>query len=131
MIRPTDAAQEPDLRGLTKAEVLDRLHAAGRVSTAAAAADVEELITFRDRVSIGDIVVTSDALARENLIGCITGDYSFLGPSPVEDYHRIRSVEWYSRCRRDDLPEAMEKATRYRRTILPLIVNEDGWLAVG
>jgi restriction system protein len=84
--------------------------------------DAEELLNFRDQVTGGDLVVVPDTAAREVVVGRVTGPYDFREDSPVVDeeegpYPHLRTVEWWGRGGRDDLPEHLRKELNGRRTL--------------
>lgn len=114
-----------DLRRLTEADILGLLRVAPTVSSPEA--DAGELLSFRDQIHIGDVVVTPDATQRDVLVGEVTSDYEYLDPSPAGDYRHVRSVTWFGRWDRDLLPDHLRRETNYRRTLRRL-TNRSDWL---
>jgi restriction system protein len=55
---------------------------------------------FRQRITIGDPVVTYDPAKREYLLGKVTSDYRY-SPGRVPDYNHVRDVSWEGRVSRD------------------------------
>lgn len=90
--------------------------------------DTAELLMFRDEMAVGDAVVTPDPANDDVLVGEILGEYEYRA-TPVGDCHHVRTVRWYGRQTRSDLPMALKKATDYRRTIKRLEPDAD-WSAV-
>lgn len=116
-----------DLHGLSRAQILGRLVDSRKSTTPEA--DVNELLAFRDDVTVGDLVVTPDATTRELLIGRVTGAYEYLVPSPAGDYRHVRSMRWIGRWDRDLAPEPLAREVRYRRTIRRL-TDQEGWASL-
>jgi predicted Mrr-cat superfamily restriction endonuclease len=115
-----------DLRTLSEAEIRARLerhhiHTPGR--------DARELLSFRDDVRIGDIVVTPDARTREVLLGVIAGGYEFRDPSPADDYRHVRATEWMDRVPRDAIAPDVVKELNWQRAIRRLR-HEEVWRAI-
>ena len=104
-----------DLRTLPAATIRERLLAVPHI--ASPEQDAAELLAFRGRSPLGDLVVTPDAPAGDVLIGEVTGGYDFQDPSPVGDYRHIRPVRWYGRFDRQLLPVELGRETAWRRTI--------------
>ena len=118
-----------DLRSHTQSEIAALLRAFGR-KPAVAASEALELVTFRDDLQVSDVVVTPDAPVRQLLVGEITGEYQFLEAAPVGDYQHVRTVDWYGRCPRDGHSEALDRETKYRRTLRRLDDHHDEWLGL-
>lgn len=99
-----------DLRNLSRWQVVGALEGVG-ITTADE--DADELISLRDQVLVGDIVVTPDASRRGFLVGRFAGPYEFRGHSPVGDedgpYEHTRKVEWWGVGRRDQLSDHLRK----------------------
>lgn len=94
------------------------------------AEDARELLSFRDAISVGDVIVTPDTPARDLLFGEVTGSYEFSASPVVGDHRHVRSVAWLGRWSRDLVDEALGHTTRhYQRTVLAL-PNQAGWLAL-
>lgn len=92
--------------------------------------DADELLSFRDRMQVGDLVVTTDTKRKAVLLGDITGDYEFHPEPVVGDHRHTRSVRWIGRWPRYDLEPPLRKTLDdYQRTVLQL-PNRDDWLAV-
>jgi predicted Mrr-cat superfamily restriction endonuclease len=116
-----------DLTGMSREEIKTALRAADHIKRSEQ--DAAELLTFRDDVAIGDIVITPDAKTREALVGVVTGEYEYRDPSPTGDYHHVRDMTWYRRVHRDDLDPVLVKELNWRRTIREL-GNQEQWLAI-
>jgi len=58
---------------------------------------------FRGVMKPGDKVLSYDPVAREYLLGTITGDYKY-SPGTISDYPHVRAVNWLRRVSRDLLP---------------------------
>lgn len=116
-----------DLQGLSRAQILGRLVESRKSTTPEA--DANELLAFRDDVTVGDLVVTPDATTRDLLIGRVIGAYEYRVPSPAGDYRHVRSVRWIGRWDRDLAPEPLARELRYRRTIRRL-TDQEGWAAL-
>lgn len=93
-----------------------------------AGAEAEQLLSFRDLVSVGDIVIAPDAFSGDVLVGSVAGEYTY---GPDGDYypHR-RAVTWVGRVRGADVPPALEGDTRGAPTLRPADENGDAWLAL-
>lgn len=100
-----------DLRPLSRWQVVEALE---RVGITTADEDADELISFRDQVQVGDVVITPDGQKRSFLVGRIAGPYEFRDGSPVVDeddgpYQHLRAVEWWGRGSRDRLTDHLRK----------------------
>jgi hypothetical protein len=93
-----------------------------------AAAEAEQLLSFRDLVSVGDLVIAPDAFSGDVLVGSVTGEYAY-GP-PGDYYPHRRSVEWVGRVRSAEVPAALEGDTRGSLTLRPADDTGDAWLAL-
>lgn len=118
-----------DLRRLNRWEVVGLLEGVGITN---ADEDADQLITFRDQVLVGDYVVTPDASRRGFLAGRISGPYEFHGNSRVVDeddgpYEHVRSVEWYGRGLRDQLPDHLRKELGGSRTSIARLSGSGEW----
>jgi predicted Mrr-cat superfamily restriction endonuclease len=92
--------------------------------------DAGELLSFRDGMQVGDVVVTPDPKRKAVLFGDITGAYEFQPEYVVGDHRHLRSVRWIGRWPRYDLEPPLRKTLDdYQRTVLRLS-NQDDWLAV-
>ena len=92
--------------------------------------DVGELLSFRDGMQVGDVVVTPDPKRKAVLFGDITGDYDFVSEAVTGDHRHVRPVRWIGRWPRYDLEPPLRKTLDdYQRTVLKL-PNQDDWLAV-
>lgn len=116
-----------DLRDHDDDEILGLLRAAGRGQPAA---DLRELVGFRDGIEVGDVVVTVDTPARELVFGYVTGGYVYEAVPVVGDHRHLRSVRWVGRWPRELLDESLAYTLRhYQRTVLEL-PHPDAWLAL-
>ncbi|MDQ2649793.1 MAG: hypothetical protein M3Z03_09570 [Actinomycetota bacterium] len=111
-----------DLRSLSRWQLVERLEREGK---AGPDQDADELLTFRDQVVTGDLVVTPDTPNQDYLIGQVTGTYEFWGSSPLVDpehgpYRHVRRVDWWGRGDRRELADHLRKDLGYRRTIRSL-----------
>lgn len=111
-----------DLRSLSRWQLVERLEQEGRSSPDQ---DADELLTFRDQVVTGDLVVTPDTPNQDYLLGQVTGTYEFLGSTPLDDpelgpYRHVRRVDWWGRGDRRELADHLRKDLGYRRTIRSL-----------
>ena len=114
-----------DLERYDAYELVRRLEAVGMP---APDADAEELISFRDHLSGGDVVVTPTD-DGDVLVGRVTGAYQYLDDTPVADHHHTRSVRWLGRWTRDALPDHLRTELRARRTLKRLSVT-GGWTGI-
>ena len=108
-----------DLKPLSLWQVVAALEQAGLPTPDQ---DADELITFRDQVMTGDLVVTPDTPNREFLVGKVTGAYEFRPSSPIVDledgaYRHIRTMDWWGRGDRGLLAAHLKKDLGYRRTL--------------
>lgn len=117
-----------DLRSMSEQDIFQCLHLSPGIATPEA--DAKELLSFRDDMSIGDIVITPDAVTGDVLIGEIGGEYCYLANSPAVDYHHIRRVQWYGRWSRDLLAPDLATETKWRRTIRLLDAHQHEWSAL-
>jgi predicted Mrr-cat superfamily restriction endonuclease len=113
-----------DLRGMTRDAITDALSASREITTPSA--DANELLAFRDDISVGDLVVVPDATTGELIFGRIAGCYEFASPSSAGDYHHVRRTDWLGRRDRELLPASLTSELRYRRTIRAL-TNQREW----
>jgi predicted Mrr-cat superfamily restriction endonuclease len=118
-----------DLHSHNQSEIAALLRANGS-KPAGAASEALELVTFRDDLEVGDVVVTPDAPVRQLLVGEITSKYEYRESAPVGDFKHVRTVDWYGRCSREGHSEALNRDTKYRRTLRGLEDNRDEWLAL-
>jgi hypothetical protein len=90
--------------------------------------EAEQLLSFRDDVAVGDLVIAPDAVSGDVLVGAVTGAYAYQ-PELAEYYPHRRAVTWHGRVRRSDIPEALERDTR-GVTLRSAEGTGDEWLAL-
>jgi len=112
-----------DHRFADRVAILEAMTAANYETggTRTAAAQMTDI--FRNRISIGDVIVVTKGNKLVRAIGVVTGDYTF-APRPEGDYAHRRAVDWlwYDR---DGLP-ASEFYNRQisQRTLYPLALED-------
>lgn len=117
-----------NLGGLSRDDIESALDASSLISVPGA--DANELLAFRDEIHIGDLIVTPDSPCREFVFGTVTGEYEYRDPSPLGDYRHVRPVDWTGRVAWTSLPQHLEDAKWYRRTVRSLDADADEWLAL-
>ncbi|HET9689523.1 MAG TPA: hypothetical protein VFP61_00085 [Acidimicrobiales bacterium] len=90
---------------------------------------LDEILDFRDRMAVGDLVVTPDPPTV--MIGEITGPDRHRPDSPIDDCCQVRTVAWLGRWPRDHLPEALHRETLRRASIERQVEQAEGWLDLG
>lgn len=72
------------------------------VKSGASAQSVSILNKFRNKVQLGDMVITYSKAIRQYRVGEVTSDYRF-DPNLIPGVRHIRSVKWYGSAARDQL----------------------------
>lgn len=100
-----------DISNLSKDEIRDKLEAEYNYSGMALSGNLTSLITLKDRISTGDLVVTADGPLIS--IGEVTSEYYYDGEAAKEDYGHQREVSWILKnINRDDIPDDLRQALR-------------------
>lgn len=113
---------------LSSAQILETLLEAG-ANPDKADSYLDEILDFRDRMAIGDLVVTPEPPAVH--IGEITGPDRFRPDSPIDEYRQVRTVTWLGSWPRDQLPEALYRETARRDAINRQQEQAEAWLDLG
>jgi predicted Mrr-cat superfamily restriction endonuclease len=117
-----------DWGALSSAQILETLLDAG-ANPEKADMYLDEILDFRDRMAVGDLVVTPDPPAV--LIGEITGPDRYRLDSPIDEYRQVRTVSWLGSWPRDQLPEALYRETARRDAINRQQEHAEAWLDLG
>ncbi len=121
-------ARIPGLGDLSQHDNEEILHLLTAAQRGQPTEDLRELVSFRDEIHLGDIVVTPDTPRRDLLFGQVIGDYDFTETPVVGDHRHVRRVQWLGRWARDLVEERIGPETkRYPRTVLRL-AKQDAWL---
>lgn len=100
-----------DISNLSKDEIRDKLGEKYNYTGMALSGNLTSLITLKDRISTGDLVVTADGPLIS--IGEVTSDYYFDEEAAKEDYGHQRKVQWILKnIGRDDIPDDLRRALR-------------------
>jgi restriction system protein len=94
-------ARAGDVTGMDRSEIM----AAARDGYGSGGGRVGgQLDRFKNRIQLGDIIVTPNGQTRQLLYGEIVGDYEYR-PAPVmSDFQHVRPVQWLGTRDRDPLP---------------------------
>ena len=100
-----------DISNLSKEEVRDLLAEQYHYTGMALSGNLTSLITLKDRISTGDLVVTADGPLLS--IGEVTSEYYFDEEAAKEDYGHQRKIKWLLKnLQRDDIPDDLRRALR-------------------
>lgn len=100
-----------DISNLSKEEVRELLAEHYHYTGMALSGNLTSLITLKDRISTGDLVVTADGPLLS--IGEVTSEYYFDEEAAKEDYGHQRKMKWLLKnLQRDDIPDDLRKALR-------------------
>ena len=100
-----------DISNFSKEEVRDRLAEQYHYTGMALSGNLTSLITLKDRISTGDLVVTADGPLLS--IGEVTSEYYFDEEAAKEDYGHQRKMKWILKnLKRDDIPDDLRRALR-------------------
>ena len=100
-----------DISNLSKEEVRDLLAEHYHYTGMALSSNLTSLITLKDRISTGDLVVTADGPLLS--IGEVTSEYYFDEEAAKEDYGHQRKMKWLLKnLQRDDIPDDLRRALR-------------------
>ncbi|UUM11167.1 hypothetical protein NQU17_10945 [Clostridiaceae bacterium HFYG-1003] len=100
-----------DIAEMSKDEVRDKMEAEYNYTGMALSGNLTSLMTLRDRIQIGDLVVTADG---PNIsVGEVKSEYYFDEDAAKEDYGHQRKVQWILKnIDRNDIPDELRQALR-------------------
>lgn len=100
-----------DISELSKDEIKDKLEQEYGYSGMALSGNLTSLLTLKDRIQTGDLIVTADG---PNIsIGEVKSDYYFDEEAAAEDYGHQRKVQWILKnIDRNEIPDDLRQALR-------------------
>lgn len=100
-----------DISELSKDEIKDKLEQEYGYSGMALSGNLTSLLTLKDRIQTGDLIVTADG---PNIsIGEVKSDYYFDEAAAEEDYGHQRKVQWILKnIDRNEIPDDLRQALR-------------------
>lgn len=108
-----------DIASLSKEEIRDKMKAEYQYSGMSLSSNLASLLTIKDRISIGDVVVTADG--PNVSIGEVTSDYYFNAEAADDDFAHQRNVQWkLKNISRNAIPEQLRNALRGQKTAYEL-----------
>ena len=112
-----DFREASDVTGLPVDEIAVLLE--GSKTRTALSRLAEMLFAFANEIEEGDAIICSDRARRQVVIGRVTGPYTWLEETPVNQQHHTRTIDWRARWGWDDLPETVRNTVlHYQRTVL-------------
>lgn len=94
-------AEAGDVTGMNRQDIMEASRRAygskgGRVGG--------QLDSFKNRIELGDLVVTPNGQTRQLLYGEVVGEYEYRPDAVISDFRHVRQVQWGGKRDRDPLP---------------------------